>query len=62
MGQVNNDFGYYRNCKDCNNLVKRDYICKGVKHLLEECKEYHLKDTGVCEYFKRKWWKIWVPK
>lgn len=58
-------FGWYRECKNCKNLVKRecccsDKICSETECILGNKKEKN-KDNN-CQSFKRIWWKIWVPK
>lgn len=53
-----NEFGWYRNCKDCNNLIK-----KGVPPSCKICApgQKSPNDDYRCAYFKRKWWKLWIP-
>ena len=55
---MTNDFGYYRKCKDCNQLRKMDDTVDGKK--FDFC-PFDNKDN-LCEHFKRKWFLFWIPE
>jgi len=53
-----NEFGWYRKCQECSNLIKinKNFNCKITGTYCNVNKD------DKCRNFKRKWWMIWVPE